>query len=458
MLRVSASDDYELYSEELPQEQKTRPQVIGCPASRREIAASASASMLPAPHLCRRLPVLLLAVTAAGACVAAGVHFHGADSSAELRREVQKLKEQNQVLAQRANLAQQEQQDLARIILDPRSRQRLTNMMERSQAFDELTRTNGFLSSVENTVSVRKCLGQLLSELNVTSVLDVPCGDGSWQHLIPGVRNVTYVGADINLNALEQAKHRHENIESGMDFMLFDAVHFPLKRAFDLVLYRDTVEQQRVQDSLTAVLNFKMSGSRYLAATYWPGSSEEVNKAAHNLEHADWYEANLLAPPFAFPKPLASCENADAGTRHAGKSRLGIWRLQDLPVTAAALNRAQPQRHPVLRQQEQVSAPEGLRQGSQQYRSTGRVGQPKRQMTLDELLDAFGSAFAPQRQRRPFQVDTQEEHNPFDGLFSDWLETAGPVQGGLPRSRGSSLPTQFFDLPRFRPLTHGLRR
>merc|ERR1719401_502036 len=112
---------------------------------------------------------------------------------------------------------------------------------------------------------MRECLGRVFYELNITSLLDVPCGPASWQHLIPGIRNITYVGGDISLKALEKAVHRPETQGTGMKFMLFDPVHFPLKRQFDLVMMRDLVESQKVQDTLMAVLNFKTSGSKYIA-------------------------------------------------------------------------------------------------------------------------------------------------------------------------------------------------
>jgi len=416
-----------------------------------------------------RIPVLLLAMAAAGACTAAGVHFHGAHGAESLHRELTRLRDENEALTESARLARHEQQDLARIILDPKARQRLTNMMERSQAFDETARRNGFRSSPENTAHVRKCLGQLLKELNITSLLDVPCSDGNWQHLIPGIRNVTYVGADINMASLEKAKHLPENKEAGMEFMLFDSVHFPLKRAFDLVLYRGAVEQQRVQDSLTAVLNFKTSGSRYIAASYWPDSSADVNEAAHTLDHAGWYEANLLAVPFSFPQPLASCENEGGGTEARGRSRLGVWRLKDLPVTPAVVRRASPDRHQPAQPQGPLGRaylPQGVhvprQEAPQQLRGQRapafarmrpQMGQPLRfsngEMSLDDLMGIFGSAFAPEREHLG-SANVHEEPLPFDGLFSDWLETAGPVRRGLP-ARRPGLPTQLFRLPGFAP-------
>jgi len=437
------------------------PQIIGSSCRVAQAAENGgSQAEVPAPSVCARLPVLLVAAVAAGALVAAGLHLHVAGSSADaLHQEVKRLRDENEALLERARLAQREQQDLARLILDPKSRQRVTSMMERSTAFDDFTRRSGFENTPASTAPLWECLGRILWELDITSMLDVPCRDAGWQHLIPGIRNVTYIGGDISIQALEKAKHRKENTDQGMEFMLFDAVHFPLKRSFDLVLFRGLMEQQRVQDSLTAVLNFKASGSKYLAASYWPETPAEANEAAHNLTHAGWYEANLLAAPFNFPGPITSCPNGKPGTPFGDRSRLGIWRLRDLQVTAASVQAADPRRHGAASLQgglELPGPPHGVhlprRPGFREQRApaVSQMTIPHGDLTLDELLGIFGSAFAPERKYlRPAEVE-DEERSPFDGLFSDWLETAGPVRRGLP-TRRATLPTQVFRLPGFAP-------
>merc|ERR1739848_157318 len=96
-----------------------------------------------------------------------------------------------------------------------------------------------------------------------------------------------------------------------------------------------------------------MGGSKYLAATYWPNSEAEVNEAAYTLPHAGWYEANLQEAPFNFPKPLKWCANVDLESnsgKRKGRSRLGIWRLKDLQVTAEDIKAASPSRFPELDQ------------------------------------------------------------------------------------------------------------
>lgn len=420
------------------------PQVIGAPATggpaNKSAAPAAQATTWP------RLPILLLlALGAVGACAAVELHLHAQNSSAQLQKEVQRLRDENEALMESARLAQREQQELAHLILDEKSRHRVANLMERSKAFEESAKRSGFEDSPESTEALRGCLSNLLRDLNISSILDVPCRDASWQHLLPGIRNVTYIGGDISIRALETAKHRPENKRAGMEFMLFDAVHFPLKRPFDLVLFRGLIEHQRVQDSLTALLNFKSSGSRFLAANYWPNTPAEANEAAHSLDHAGWYEANLLLPPFSFPEPLASCPDGPEG------SRLGLWRLSDLAgVNAQAVQEAQPEKHLRAKAADTsmprwIHVPRGGPARSIWHRPTFGDGE----ITLDDLMGMFGSAFAPSRKHLRQREVEDEGNSPFDGLFSDFLETAGPARAAGPGRGQAMLPTQIFRLPNF---------
>eukprot|EP00928_Gymnodinium_smaydae_P052870 TRINITY_DN37002_c0_g1_i1.p1 TRINITY_DN37002_c0_g1~~TRINITY_DN37002_c0_g1_i1.p1 ORF type:complete len:532 (-),score=119.86 TRINITY_DN37002_c0_g1_i1:10-1605(-) len=424
-------------------------------------AAKAATGWFGGPLTRARLAIVVLGCL----CLATAVHsFLNLTEASVLQAEVARLRVRNEALEEHARIRDEEQRDLASLILDPSKRGRLANMMQRSRAFGRFVRYAGFASNPGNTEAVRECLGRMVSELEIKSMLDIPSEDGSWQHLIPGIDKVTYVGADINPAALEAAKNRTINQQLGMNFMLFDAVHFPLRRSFDLILFRDTAEQQRVQDTLQTILNFKRSGSTYLAASYWPDSPAEANEAAIHLDHAGWYEPNLLLEPFGFPDPLISCENKDAQSRFRGRSKLGVWRLRDLQVHATDVLRANPRRHegfstahhPMLSQLHRIVVPRsGLAQLSENERPL-QVRRKGGDDDLQDILNFFGSALA---RGRP-----QVQRTPFDGLLGDFLETSGSARRGDGRKRDgfamasplqSRLASQLFGGPSFEPEAEG---
>jgi hypothetical protein len=114
-------------------------------------------------------------------------------------------------------------------------------------------------------------------------------------------------------------------------------VPFPLRRTFDLIILRDVIEQENIVSALKAMLNFAESGSKYIAVSYWPGSSAVDNLKGFNVGRraalipGRWYKPNLVSEPFDFPQPLVICENHDEGqSSYAGKTKLGVWSLKEL--------------------------------------------------------------------------------------------------------------------------------
>lgn len=348
-------------------------------------------------------------------------HTHHAQTEQSLRDELAFMRDEVQGVEEQLRTAEEEQQALARLVLDPRTRGRVENLMERSRAFEAFVRENGFDSTPDSTVKVRECIGRIIRELKIDSILDIPCGDASWQHLIPGIDNVTYVGADMNVMALDRAKRLPAHRKKDMNFMLFDAVSFPLKRGFDLIIYRDVIEQQRLQDALSALLSFKSSGSEFVAMTYWPQSTEETNMAAYNLPHAGWYEPNLLRKPFNLPEPLLSCP--DGHTQRSRESRLGVWPLDGLPVSALAVDQARPELHKVVTTRSPLPAAEVKPQVS----NPGVHLPPK-----DSLWQAQGAAELARA------IGGGEKYK---SLFSDYLSTEGKVQHGLPNKK--AVPPEY---------------
>lgn len=179
--------------------------------------------------------------------------------------------------------------------------------------------------------------------------------------------------------------------------------------------------------------------------SYWPDSPPEVNLATLvDGKFTGWYEVNVLAEPFKLGKPLASCINWAAAPEH-GKSMLGIWRLDDLGVSKETIQKALKVARSVIgkttdaeertmglkqvhdfrpkKSEHEEAPPEAL------IAQSPRKPQPQAQMvgrpmSLDQLLGHFSKAMnSGNRGRQAVEV-----RHPFDGLFSDFLETSGPAQ------------------------------
>jgi glycosyltransferase involved in cell wall biosynthesis len=196
---------------------------------------------------------------------------------------------------------------------------------------------SGHGSSASATRFLRTALSQLLSDLDVKSMLDVPCGDFNWMRLLD--LRIDYFGADIVPQLIEANQRKYSR--PGRAFGLLDVVKDPLPRT-DLVFSRDLLVHLSERDIRSALENILDSGATYLVATTFPSRDKNVD-----IPTGPWRPLNLQRPPFSFPPPLRlineRCE--EEGGLWADKC-LGVWKLSDLKAGGApageATSAAQP--------------------------------------------------------------------------------------------------------------------
>ncbi len=182
---------------------------------------------------------------------------------------------------------------------------------------------SGSGSVIEQTRAIRAQLPVLLRELQVASMLDLPCGDLGWMREVD-LSGVEYWGGDIVPELI--ARHQREFGGTGRRFAVLDLTRDPLPPV-DLVFCRDCLVHLSTKHVWDAVANLKRSGSQWLLTTTFPDHPEN-----HDIEDGDWRLLNLERTPFCFPPPTAilneHCTEHDGA--FADKS-LGLWRIAELP-------------------------------------------------------------------------------------------------------------------------------
>jgi len=177
-------------------------------------------------------------------------------------------------------------------------------------------------SSLTRTSAFSAELPPLFSELGVRTLLDAPCGDLNWLSALP-LDLDEYIGVDIVSELIAHNQRVHN--AASRSFRRLDLVVDPLPRA-DLILCRDGLVHLSSADVVSAMHNFKRSGSVYLLTTTF--TSVASNR---DIETGGWRPINLQQPPFSFPSPLRAIDERrfDADGRPTGKS-LALWRLEQL--------------------------------------------------------------------------------------------------------------------------------
>ena len=202
--------------------------------------------------------------------------------------------------------------------------QRVFNDIYERNAWGGVESRSGSGSTLEQTKTIRTALPQLLRDLGVRSLLDIPCGDHHWIKEVP-LEGIQYTGTDI-VPAMVERNQRVYGSE-GRTFLLGDLVRDPLSKV-DLILSRDCFSHLPHRDILAALQNIKRSGSIYLLTTTYTErtKNEELNRFG-------WRPLNLQLSPFHLPLPLLvineKCTEHDG--QYADKS-LGLWKIADLRV------------------------------------------------------------------------------------------------------------------------------
>ena len=219
--------------------------------------------------------------------------------------------------------------DLHDVYLDHRS-----TSMDTEFVFTDIFRKNkwggegsvsGTGSDFDQTRVILKALPGVFKAYNVTSVLDIPCGDFHWMQKVD-LGQVHYTGADIVKDLIDRNNDRFQTYRRR--FLQLNLVDDALPKA-DLVFCRDCLVHLCFRDVLNALDNICESGSKYLLTTTYINRDRN-----HNIKTGQWRALNLERPPFNLPKPVTLVDEKCLGRDGYQRDKsLGLWLTEDIKAT-----------------------------------------------------------------------------------------------------------------------------
>jgi SAM-dependent methyltransferase len=177
-------------------------------------------------------------------------------------------------------------------------------------------------SDDDQTAVIVESLPRLFSAYQVTSVLDVPCGDFHWMKKVD-LSSIDYIGADIVSDLISSNTNRYAS--KLVSFRQLDLIRDPLPRV-DLVFCRDCLVHLSFDDTFAALENILRSRAKYLLTTTF--TDRERNR---DIVTGEWRALNLELAPFDFPPPIALINEkcTESGNAFSDKS-LGLWKISDI--------------------------------------------------------------------------------------------------------------------------------
>ena len=207
------------------------------------------------------------------------------------------------------------------------------NNKSASTVFTEIYNSNHWKSSesisgegseIKQTEPLINDLNKLLTEMNIATVLDLPCGDFNWMKKVD-FSNIDYVGADIveeliKIN-LVQNKERKNII-----FKVLNLITDPLPKS-DIIIVRDCLVHLSYKDINSSIKNIKSSGSKYLLTTTFTNHYQN-----HDIVTGDWRPLNLQEKPFNFSSPILIInENCTEGNNGEYKDKsMALWDISKI--------------------------------------------------------------------------------------------------------------------------------
>ncbi|KAA1244135.1 class I SAM-dependent methyltransferase [Aquimarina sp. RZ0] len=180
-------------------------------------------------------------------------------------------------------------------------------------------------SSIKQTKNIIEGINQVVAKLDISRVLDIPCGDFNWISYID-FSKIRYIGGDIVEELI--LKNRKKYKTDRIDFYKIDLLEDNLPSS-DLLITRDCFVHFSYGHIYQSLLNIKKSDCKYLMSTTFV--KHTIN---YDIVTGDWRPINLEIPPFDFPKPIMIIpEHIEQGfeREYKGKS-LAIWKIEDLDL------------------------------------------------------------------------------------------------------------------------------
>lgn len=194
----------------------------------------------------------------------------------------------------------------------------------RESRWESIESKSGPGSELRYTVRIRTGLEQLIRQLGIRSLLDVPCGDLNWiQHLLPRIDH--YVGGDIVPEIIDAGRAKFAGTPK-VEIRRLNIVSDKLPPA-DLLLCRDCLVHLPTASVRSALANIRRSAVRYVALTHFPEISPNADIGAGGWRPLNLEEAPFLLPPAQF--------YLDDNYTPGPSKCIGVWAREDLPDATA---------------------------------------------------------------------------------------------------------------------------
>jgi SAM-dependent methyltransferase len=197
---------------------------------------------------------------------------------------------------------------------------RFTNIYNQN-SWGDADSLSGTGSNLAATEVIRYSIEKLITNYNIKTILDIPCGDFYWMKAVE-MNDIKYIGADIVKPLIDVNNKEYSN--KNRTFKQIDIITGDLPEV-DLIICRDCLVHLCNEDVKRATLNIIKSKSKYLLTTTFPDHIKN-----NDIITGRWRPINLNITPFNFPESIFKIKEEYIEDSEFADKNLSLWRISDL--------------------------------------------------------------------------------------------------------------------------------
>ena len=187
-------------------------------------------------------------------------------------------------------------------------------------------------SDIASTQDLANALPIILRQLDIKSLLDLPCGDFHWMRAVD-LGGAMYIGGDIVPELIQRNNELH--CSPTRTFQVIDLVKDQLPKV-DMVFVRDCLIHFTNELVTEALHNIVRSGSKYVCLTNdlnpnrFPNRENiELDRAVNGVNFE--YRPNCFElPPFSFPAALVTMSDGSTWDAWNGIKAMCVWEVESV--------------------------------------------------------------------------------------------------------------------------------
>ena len=182
---------------------------------------------------------------------------------------------------------------------------------------------SGAGSELQVTENIRRDLSNFLSNYQIKTILDAPCGDFYWMSKM-NLDNLKYTGGDIVEKLIIDNNNNFKT--DNINFINLDLTKSEIKY-YDIIFTRDCLVHLNNKEIFEVIKNIKNSKSKFFASTIFEKNYNNNESTLNDF----WRPINLKMPPFNFPKIFCLLNDSSQTINKCDYyKKIAVWKVEDL--------------------------------------------------------------------------------------------------------------------------------